>query len=192
MQYQYDTFYNTPINLRHEVKYLTKEFGYNVLYVRNNKFVKCTCFDDLNKCGDPSCKKCFGSGFFSSLQKIKVLEAANFQYQSENRMRGTSIGATEQKNSIFYIEQQYNPHERDTILKVTWDKNGIPIDIVKVLEIVSVRDMRGDDGRNEFNGCTINDRTDMVNEYQKILRTIPKKVLYEASKGGKGIWPMKL
>lgn len=191
MRYEYDTTYNVPIDIRYEAEHLTEEFGFDVLYVRNTKYVKCTCFDDLNKCGDPKCKKCFGSGFFSSLQKIKVLVAGNSPYAEPNRLNKQPIGVTAQKNEIVYIQQQFNPHERDVILKVTWDKQGFPVDIQNVYEIVSVRDMRGDSGRNELNGCTINNRTDMVTEYQAMLRTASRKALYEMVKGGKGIWPMK-
>lgn len=191
MNYQYDTTYNVPIDIRHEAKYLTKEFGFNVIYVRNNKYVKCTCFDDLHKCGDPKCRKCFGSGFFSSMQKIPVLVAGNSPYSEPNRLNKQPIGVTTQKNEIVYIQQEYNPQERDVILKVTWDKYGYPVDIKNVYEIASVREMRGDDGRNELNGCTVNNRTDMVAEYNRMLKAASRKILHEMAKGGKGIWPMK-
>lgn len=180
---------NVEINLRHESELLTDEFGINVLYIRNCKFVRCTCFDDLNKVGNPNCKLCMGTGHFASIQKVKTIESSNSAYSSENGILKTPIGTTNQKNEIYYIRHKYNPKERDVILKVTWDKHGNPVDIVKVLEIVNVYEMRGDNGRVELNGCVVNDRTDLVRQYKAVLAALPKKAISQLLKGGKSIWP---
>jgi len=190
MKYVHDSFVNVPIDLRHDAKILTDEFGIDVLYVRQCKYVKCSCFDDLNKTGNPDCPMCHGSGWFSSIQKVKAIESRNAQgaYGSGSSLAKMDIGITDQMSEIFYIQQQYNPKERDFLLKVTW-KDGMPVDILKVLEIINVWEMRGDDGRNELNGCVISDRTDLVNAYRKMLATLPKKAIYQMAKGGKSIWP---
>jgi hypothetical protein len=183
---------NVEIDLRHDAKMLTNEFGINVLYVRNCKFVRCNCFDDLNKSGDPDCKLCMGTGHFASIQKIKAIESSNSAYSSNNAILATPIGTTNQKNEVYYIRHEFNPKERDIILKVTWDKQGYPVDIVQVLEIINVYEMRGDQGRVELNGCIINNRTDLVEPFTKALSTLPKKAVAQLLKGGKSIWPSKL
>ena len=160
---------NVEINLRHEAETLTSEFGINVLYIRNCKFVRCRCFDDLNKTGDPNCKLCFGTGHFASIEKIQAIESSNSAYSSDSSITQLSIGVTDQKNEVYYIRHPFVPKERDMILKVTWDSQGYPIDIVKVLEIINVYEMRGDKGRVELNGCLVNDRTDLVRPFTKIL-----------------------
>lgn len=183
---------NVNINLRHESSSLTDEFGIDVLYVRNCKYVRCKCFDDLNKVGDPNCKLCMGSGHFASIQKIKAIESSNSAYSSDNSILKTPIGTTDQKSEVYYIRHQYNPKERDMILKVTWDKHGNPVDIVKVLEIINVYEMRGDKGRLELTGCLISNRTDLVRQYKGVLASLPKKAVSQLSKGGKSIWPSTL
>lgn len=183
---------NVEINLRHDAELLTDEFGINVLYVRNCKFVRCTCFDDLDKTGDPHCKLCMGTGHFASLQKIKAIESSRSAYSSDNAIEANPIGVTNQKSEIYYIQHQFNPKTRDIILKVTWDKQGYPIDVLQVLEIINVYEMRGDKGRVELNGCVIDDRTDLVKEYNKALKSLPKKSVAQLLKGGKSIWPSKL
>lgn len=189
MIYKHDSFVNVPIDLRHDAEILTQEFGIDVLYVRQCKFVKCSCFDDLNKIGDPNCKICHGSGWFSSIQKVKAIESrTNGHYSSNSSLQDTEVGVTDQMSDVFYIRQQYNPKERDFILKVTW-KDGCPIDVLKVLEIINVYEMRGDQGRNELNGCVISDRTDLVTTYRSVLHTLPQKAVYQLRKGGKSIWP---
>ena len=183
---------NVEINLRHEAETLTNEFGINVLYIRNCKYVRCSCFDDLNKTGDPNCKLCFGTGHFASIEKIQAIESSNSAYSSDSSITQLPIGVTDQKNEVYYIRHPFVPKERDMILKVTWDSQGYPIDIVKVLEIINVYEMRGDKGRVELNGCLVNDRTDLVRPFTKILSSLPRKAVSPLLRGGKTIWPNKL
>ena len=187
---------NVDIDLRKETESLTNEFGISILYIRNCKFVRCKCFDDTHKCGDPDCKLCYGTGYFASMEKIPAIESSNGNTNASTRGYGglnqMNIGVTEQKVEMYYIQQQYNPKGRDIILKVTWDKKGNPVDIVRVLEITDVYEMRGDKGRVELNGCSINDRTDLVRSFNSILKALPKKAVYQLSKGGKCIWPNKI
>ncbi len=183
---------NVDINLRFQSDLLTDEFGIDILYVRNCKFVRCRCFDDLNKTGDPNCPFCHGTGYFASIQKIKAIESSNSAYSSDNAIIQTAIGVTDQKNEVYYIRYKYNPKIRDLILKVTWDKQGYPTDIVQVLEITNVYEMRGDNGRVELNGCIIDDRTDLVQPYSDMIKKLPRKAVLELLKGGKYIWPIHL
>lgn len=182
--------WNVDIDLRYQINGLTDEFGINILYVRQNKFVKCKCFNDLNKTGDAKCPYCNGSGYFNSIQMIPAIESSNSPYSSTNSILKLNIGVTDQKNEIYYIKQQYTPKERDFILKVTWDKNKNPVDIVKVLEIINIWDTRGDNGRSEFFACLTNDRTDMVTPFTRTLRSLPSKGINTLLQGGKYIWPV--
>ena len=185
-------FRNVNIDLRHETQILTEEFGINVLYVRNNKFVKCKCFDDLNKTGDSKCPYCHGSGYFNSIQMIPAIESSNSPYSSTNNIDKLKIGVTDQKNEIYYIKHKYTPKERDFVIKVTWDKDQNPIDVVKVLELINIWDTRGDNGRTEFFACLTNNRTDLVDAFTKTIKSLPHKAIHELLKGGKYIWPAKL
>lgn len=185
-------FRNVDIDLRHETRILTEEFGINVLYVRNNKFVKCKCFDDLNKTGNSKCPICHGSGFFNSIQMIPAIESSNSPYSSNNSIDRLKIGVTDQKNEIYYIQQKYNPKERDFVIKVTWTKDGRPVDVVKVLELINIWDTRGDNGRTEFFACLTNNRTDLVDSFTRTVKSLPQKAINELLKGGKYIWPANL
>lgn len=184
--------WNVEIDLRYEADGLIKEFGIDALYIRNCKFVRCRCFDDLNKTGDPKCKLCFGTGHFASIEKIQCIESSSSAYSSTNSLLQTNIGITDQKNEVYYIRHNRTPKIRDMILKITWDKDGNPVDIKQVLEITNIYEMRGTNGRVELDGCLINDRTDLVVPYQDILKKLPKKAVSELLKGGKYIWPANL
>lgn len=183
---------NVAIDMRRNADGLVQEFGIDVLYVRNCKFVKCRCFSDLDKTGNPDCPYCMGSGFFSSIEKVQAIESSNRAYVSENSIAQLPIGVTNQKNEIYYIKHDVTPKERDYLLKVTWDKHGKPVDIVKVLEIVNVYEMRGDSGRVELTGCVIDDRTDMVRAFSKVLRQLPPASVQYLAIGGRSIWPSQI
>ena len=91
---------NVEINLRHESESLTNEFGIDVLYVRNCKFVRCKCFNSLNATGDPNCKLCFGTGHFNSIEKIKVIESTFKAYSFDSTIAQLPIGVTNQSNEV--------------------------------------------------------------------------------------------
>lgn len=184
--------FNVEIDLRYEADGLINEFGIDALYVRNCKFVRCRCFNDLNKTGDPKCPLCFGTGHFVSIEKIQTIESSNSAYSGENSLIQTPVGINDQKNEIYYIRHDKTAKIRDMIIKVTWDKNKNPVDIVQVLEITNIFRMRGNEGRVELDGCLVDDRTDLVKPYSDILKKLSKKGLNELLKGGKYIWPANL
>lgn len=184
--------FNVEIDLRYEADGLINEFGIDALYVRNCKFVRCRCFNDLNKTGGPKCPLCFGTGHFASIEKIQTIESSNSAYSGENSLIQTPVGVNDQKNEIYYIRHDKTAKIRDMIIKVTWDKNKNPVDIVQVLEITNIFRMRGNEGRVELDGCLVDDRTDLVKPYSDILKKLSKKGLNELLKGGKYIWPANL
>lgn len=182
---------NVEIDLRHELNLLNSEFSIDVLYIRNAKFVRCDCFNDLEKTGDPKCPKCFGSGYFASIQKFKTIESSVSAYSSNNKVQVHPIGAIDNKDEVYYFEYETLPKERDFILKVSW-KNGIPIDVIKVLEVVNIYEMRGTHGRVEVYGVHVENKPDEVIKFDRMLKKLPSKAKRILGKGDKFIWPLKL
>ena len=182
---------NVEIDLRHELNLLNSEFSIDVLYIRNIKFVRCDCFDDLEKTGDPKCPKCFGSGYFASIQKFKAIESSISAYSSNNKVQVQPIGAIDHKDEAYYFEYEALPTERDFILKVSW-KDGTPIDVIKVLEVTNVYEMRGTNGRIEVYGVHVNHKPDEVIKFNSVLHRLPSKAKRILGKGEKFIWPLKL
>ena len=180
------------IDMRAELARLQDEFAIDVLYIRNNKFVKCTCFDDVNKTGRPGCPKCFGSGYFASVQKFRAIESSISAYSGANKTTPMPVGAIDYKEEVFYMDYRVNPAQRDYILKVSW-KDGLPVDVIKVHEISNVYEMRGDSqGRVEVFGCHITNRPDAVRQFDDFLKKLPRKALRVLKRGDKFIWPYKL
>ena len=182
---------NVEIDLRHELNLLNSEFSIDVLYIRNIKFVRCDCFEKKEKTGDPKCPKCFGSGYFASIQKFKAIESSISAYSSNNKVQVQPIGAIDHKDEVYYFEYEALPKERDFILKVSW-KDGKPIDVIKVLEVTNVYEMRGTNGRIEVYGVHVNNKPDEVIKFNSVLHRLPSKAKRILGKGEKFIWPLKL
>ena len=182
---------NVNIDLRREMNLLNNEFSIDILYVRNIKFVRCDCFNDLEKTGHPECPKCFGSGYFASIQKFKTIESSISAYSSNNKIQIQPIGVIDSKEEVYYFDYKVLPKERDFILKVTW-KNGIPIDVIKVLEVSNVYEMRGTNGRIELYGAHINNRPDEVTKFNNMLKRMSLKAKRILGKGDKYICPLNL
>lgn len=179
--------FKVNIDLREETAGLINQNGIDILYVRQQRFVRCTCFDDLNKTGDPKCQKCFGSGYFTSIQKIRSFKSSNVPYSSSNAIASTNVGEINQKNELYYFNHNVLPQPKDLILKVTW-KNGIPVDVLEVLEIVAVNEFRADNGRIELFATMIDLRTDLYSSFNKSIKQMPVKGLNQLARGGKYIW----
>lgn len=182
---------NVEIDLRHELNLLNSEFSINVLYIRNAKFVRCDCFDDLEKTGNPKCPKCFGSGYFASIQKFKAIESSVSAYSTNNKVQVQPIGTIDHKDEVYYFEYEALPRERDFILKVSW-KDGKPVDVIKVLEVTNIYEMRGTNGRVEVYGVHVNNRPDEVIKFNNMLHRLPLKAKRILGKGDKFVWPLKL
>ena len=183
---------NVEIDLRHELDLLNSEFSIDILYIRNAKFVRCDCFDDLEKTsGNPNCPKCFGSGYFASIQKFNSIESSVSAYSTNNKIQIQPIGAIDRKDEVYYFDYTVLPKERDFILKVSL-KDGIPIDVIKVLEISNIYEMRGNSGRVEVYGAHVNNRPDEVIKFNNMLHKLPSKAKRILGKGDKFIWPLQL
>lgn len=192
--YNRSDMWNVPIDMRYESNGLINEFGVEMLYIRNCKYVKCKCYNDLHKAGDSKCPYCHGSGYMASIEKVKLIESSNGKpYMWNNFLKRLNIGSIDQKADVLYIQQFFNPKERDFVLKVTWDqKLNIPIDIIKVFNLIDIYEMRGDNGRTELYGCLTENRPDLIDPFYKTLRSIPQKAVQTLLKGGKFVWPTAL
>lgn len=182
---------HVDIDLRQELNSLKSEFSFNVLYIRNCKYVKCDCYDHLHKTGNPDCPKCFGSGYFASIEKIETIGSSLGGYTGADKLSKKPMGVIEQKEEVYYFDYKILPKPRDFILKVTW-KNGIPIDVVDVFEINNTYETRGDHGRVELFGAQVEKRVDLQIKFNRLIKELPSRALQVLAQGGKYVWPYKL
>lgn len=175
------------IDLRKEFDKLLDEFGFDVLMSRNIKHTRCKCFDNLHGVGKADCKYCGGSGNITSLEKVKVI------YQnasSDSFVKMTELGLTISNTIVFYMKNTIIPNEEDQIFVVGYDKVGIPVDIKEDCTIISVKPIRGDEGRVELYEILAKISPEKIIKDQKRLNSIKNVTKKRIMEGRRFVWTL--
>lgn len=186
-----DSFFNLPINLREQFAGLNQSFGYDMLYVRNCKYVKCSCFNESYGSPNPECPLCFGSGYFASIEKVHCIEKSPFRGKDNNKLTQSDIGSFDAGEIHIYAEFQTLPKNKDFLIKVTWDKHGRPVDVLRVCEIQNAHEYRMDGGRCELCKLIAKERPDKLDLFKTQLKQLSPSLKQQLARGGKAIWQYK-
>lgn len=135
----------------------SKRSGFHWLILRSSQPDRfCDCLNETSKSNsdpNPSCKKCLGSGrVFTDLFTKGLSYSPNRQFAVDE-----SIGDPgEIRNATFHFAMEigYRPKEQDMLAEIVLDiDTGAPITPIRfreVFNILNVRTMHGDLGREEF------------------------------------------
>ena len=176
----------SDIDLRHEFTSFEKEFGFKVLLVRANKLTRCRCFNPLHGDGDRKCRICGGTG---NVNLIEVITAIHENINANGLVKMTELGLTVSNTVILYVSNKVIPKVRDRVFIVGYDKYGLPIDIKRSCSIVSVEEIRGENGRVECYQVYAKYAPDQLLLDQRRLNAIPSKQKAEIMKGKRYTWP---
>lgn len=176
------------IDLREEFKLLQDDFSMNILLIRNNKNSRCKCYNPLHKDGDRKCKICGGTGKVSSIEKVRVI---NQNVNSSGFVKMTELGLSVSNTILLYFDVKAIPKVQDQVLIVGFDKDKIPVDIKRSCTIVSVQEVRGDNGRIEFYEVYAKHSPEKIELNQRRLNAIPPAFKKQISEGKRFTWPQK-
>lgn len=176
------------IDMRKEFDILQNQFSMSILLIRSNNNTRCKCYDPLHRSGNRKCKVCGGSGKINTIEKIQGIHQNS---DSGSPMKLTELGLSAMNTISFYLDRKYVPKSKDQILIVGFDNNGCPVDIKKDCTIVSVQEVRGDDGRIEFYHVYAKYSPDKILIDQKRLNAIPKEQKMQIAKGKRYTWPQE-
>ena len=174
------------INLRQELSEFNRDYGIRALYVRENKYARCRCFDPLHRTGDTSCTICGGFGHLTAIESIRFVYDNN--YYRDGEMENKSIGLRSSESVQLYMEHDARPKTKDRIYIANWI-GDVPEEIDRVYIISAVDEMRMDNGRVEGYMVIASLRTDLVENANKSLSMLDRKSRIALGKGGKHIWP---
>lgn len=92
------------------IKNIIKKFEYEFFVIQQNFEVRCTCHDFSTKQGEPSCKKCLGTGYKIKIKKIKGA--------SEDRKITYRNLALEERSVAYtyFIDEKYPIYEDNIIV----------------------------------------------------------------------------
>lgn len=169
------------IDLRKEFSLLQKDYGLNILYIRTNKFIRCSCYDNLSRVGDPSCKKCFGKGYLYCIEPIKAIKSS--ADYGQDGLLGTTFGLIPTDSSIFCMDYTVQPKRNDIILICKYNEQNIPVEVSEVYQIQNPAPTNGDNGRIEFYYSMCKLRQDKFQQMNKMIKTLDRKAKIYLSKG---------
>ncbi|AIY85272.1 hypothetical protein U729_3074 (plasmid) [Clostridium baratii str. Sullivan] len=167
--------YRDLIDLEEQFNYLLNKFGSNIIYVRHSEIMKCDCYNELFKKGDPNCNNCLGSGKALGLRMSKII-IKNSLGDYKEMTSGFEIS----KSTTLYMPNTYKPKAGDYILFAEYDKNGYVDNVTDVYEVSCPNETRGDNGKIEFfslKGILRKDKTISFNKLIKNMNSFKKKLL---------------
>lgn len=139
------------IDLRAELADILREFGHPVLLVRTRRCTHCTCWDAVRREPDSGCPVCGGTGYIYRLEKYLARQDIGTPVADSRRgaLQQLPIGRMESDLNTFYLPHFARPVTGDYIMLVGW-RNGQPVNLYHVYEILHVMAQRGQGGRIEF------------------------------------------
>lgn len=170
------------ISLREELNSLVESLGVNVLYIRNNKKIRCKCYEEKYKSGNPSCPACYGSGSITVMEKIRTVYDNGTS--TKDKLINNGIGLIHDDEIHFYCRFNIAPKVSDLICITGWDGDK-PEEIKRVYQIKSCDEMRFDRGRIEGYFLMGKLKPDMASRIQAVLNKMPPSSKNILAKGGR-------
>ncbi|MES9681829.1 hypothetical protein ABWK22_02690 [Gottfriedia acidiceleris] len=117
----------TSIDLAQEFKNILEEYGYDVLVLRQDKKLFCTCYNEVTQEVSRDCPLCLGMGYtFTAERHTTRSEGAVGATQLINALKTEDIGAVLTSDRKYYFLPNMIANEKDLIVEVDWDQFGNP------------------------------------------------------------------
>lgn len=115
------------MNLRSEFNQILQTYGYPVLLVRQNKKMRCSCWDEKTQSACRECPICFGIGFKPIVEKHWVRD---METGSDDRLAQigsqTRIGEIYTPGRAYFCRWDVETMAGDLIVEVDWTEQGKP------------------------------------------------------------------
>ena len=180
-------FKKNHIDMRSEVLTLHSELAYHILYNRTTKYIKCKCFNELYKSGNPRCQICHGNGYLTSLERMEVIE-----YTPDLKaLSASSLGSYSRHEKVFFFSYKAAPKRKDLMLVTGWNKDQTPSNLHEVYEVKDVNVVRGDEGKVEYYRVLAVLVPDLKRQLQDSINRLPTEARRQIARGRRYVWPIK-
>lgn len=116
------------MNLRHEFMKILDKYGSPVLIVRQDKKLRCSCWDEKTQESDRECPICFGLGWNPIVEKHLTRTEDLTIPETLARVAVTgSFGQISVPSRAYYVSRDARVREKDLIVDVDWTPSGKPI-----------------------------------------------------------------
>lgn len=116
------------MNLAQEFKNILKEYGRDVLVIRQDRKLRCSCFNEVTQEASRRCTTCFGLGWSFVAERHTVRSEDVSSGSMLTRVVGTSeIGIISDAGKKYYALPNMKVNQDDLIVEVKWDRFGRPV-----------------------------------------------------------------
>lgn len=114
-------------SLKKEFEDILEEYGRDVLVVRRDKRLYCSCFNEVSQEASRTCGLCLGLGwtYIAERHRTRAEDEAD-PAQLVRLMAIKGIGDVIAGDRKYYFKPNMHASEKDLIVEVTWDKFGRP------------------------------------------------------------------
>lgn len=115
--------------LRDDFEDMLREFGHNILLVRQDSLLRCSCWSEKNQEAPRDCPVCFGLGRVPVIEKHTVRSMTQQIPQTLSRAidEGSSVGPMQAGSTAYFVKVDMKVRARDLIIEVDWSPTGKPI-----------------------------------------------------------------
>lgn len=141
------------MDLRYEFEQILAQYGYPVLVVRQNKKLRCSCWNEKRQEADRECPICFGLGWTPIVEKHTCRESDTSVPETLALIaREATFGRMSVPGRQYYFKHDTQFVAGDLIVDVDWTEDGKPVYTGRgIYEVSHVDSNRFERGQNIFN-----------------------------------------
>lgn len=116
------------MDLRHEFEQILKDYGYPTLVVRQDKKLRCSCWQEKRQEADRTCPVCFGLGWTTVVEKHTTREVDTSVPETLALIaRDGKFGGMAVPGRQYYFNHHSQFAPGDLIVDVEWNEQGKPV-----------------------------------------------------------------
>lgn len=110
-----------------ELDKIIDTYGRDILLIRQNNKLYCSCYDEVNREVRRDCPICLGLGFSFKAEKHRVTAKDNSVSETLSRLvKDSHIGGATSGARTYYFKSEMEGRAKDLIIEVDWDELGRP------------------------------------------------------------------
>lgn len=118
----------TTMDLEKEFRKILDQYGTDVLALKQDKRLRCSCFNEVTQEASRECPLCLGFGYSYVAEKHRVRsEDVMITQEMVNVLKTSQIGGYMTGDRRFFTAPELNASEKDLFILVDWDQAGRPI-----------------------------------------------------------------
>jgi hypothetical protein len=99
-----------------------KQYGKYLVYIRRDTRIRCSCWSDNSREGDPRHPTCLGTGYKITIERyLGLVQVSMPNTQQEYASAHTPIGVLTQSGTILFFPRETWPNTGDKVIEVEWD-----------------------------------------------------------------------